>query len=518
MLDKLRANKGGLVTWLFLVAIIAVFILYFGPGSFAKTEARGGCGAAQASYAARVNGKTILVTDLQRQLGQLRRMFQQQTGQPITREMVEQYGLANVALDQVVSRELVVQEARRRGLAVTDDELLRQIESSPDFQQGGRFDPALYKRATRASFGSDTRYESLLRTDMLHQKMLAAVRETVKVSDAEIRSAWQNEHDRAAISYLKIPLAAARAEVKPTDAEVKAFAASQGGRIEKFYAENASRYDTQKKVRARHVLARVPPGAPASADEAARKRIEAAAERVAKGEDFAKVAAEVSDDENTKAKGGELGFLVEALLEKPFAEAAFALAPGQVSAPVRTASGWHLVQVEEVVPPKKIPLADVRLDIARELLAGDRATKVAAERARAALDGARKGDRKPVKLGGQTLSWSDTPTFSVVDAAFVPGAGTVPGLVEDARGASTGDVLPRVYETPDGPVVAVVKTRERPDPSRYEAEKPGLALRVEVRKEQQVERAWMKSLRDGADVRVNEPVVAAVAAGSVQQE
>ena len=512
MLDKLRANKGGLVTWIFLLAIIAVFVLYFGPGSFANVEGGSGCGAAQASYAARVTGKTILAGDLQRQLSQLRRMFQQQTGQPITREMMEQYGLASVALEQVVGRELVVQEARRRGLRVTDEEITRTVHASPEFQAGGKFQYPLYERATRSSFGSPARYEDLLREDLLHQKMLAALRETVKVSDAEIRSAWQTEKDRASLSYLRIPLEAARAEARPTDAEVKAFAAAQGGRIEKFYAENASRYDTQKKVRARHVLARVPAGAPASEEEAARKRIDAAAERIARGEDFAKVAADVSEDENTKARGGELGFLVEALLEKPFADAAFALAPGQVSPPVRTAAGWHLVKADEVVPPKKIPLAEVRQDIARELLVADRVAKIAADRARAALEQARKGDRKALKVGGQTLAWSDTPSFSVVDAAFVPGAGAVPGLVEDARNAKAGDVLPRVYDSPEGPVVAVVKTRERPDPARYEADRPGLALRVEVRKEQQVERAWMKSLRDAAEVAVNDPVVQSVMA------
>ena len=154
MLDKLRANKGGLVTWIFLLAIIAVFVLYFGPGSFANVEGGSGCGAAQASYAARVNGKTILAGDLQRQLSQLRRMFQQQTGQPITREMMEQYGLASVALEQVVGRELVVQEARRRGLRVTDEEITSTVHASPEFQAGGKFQYPLYERATRASFGS----------------------------------------------------------------------------------------------------------------------------------------------------------------------------------------------------------------------------------------------------------------------------------------------------------------------------------------------------------------------------
>ncbi|HSN92459.1 MAG TPA: SurA N-terminal domain-containing protein [Anaeromyxobacteraceae bacterium] len=506
MLDKLRANKGGLVTWTFLLAIIAVFILYFGPGSYSKGQ--GGCGSAATTHAALVNGKPVPAVEFDRQVSSLLRLYQQQTGQPLTREMAEALGVRNVALDNLVNRELVVQEAARRGMVVTDQELVRAAHQDPAFQLGGRFDKGLFERITRGTWGSPERYEALKREDLLHEKMIAALRETVKVSEAELREAFETERDRASVAYLRIPLARARAAARPTDAEVKGFAASGAARIEQFYRENASRYDTAKRVRARHVLARVAPDAPADQAEAARRRIEEAAERVRRGEDFGKVASEVSDDENTKARGGELGFLAEPLLEKPFAEAAFALGPGQVSGPVRTAAGWHLIQAEEVVEPRTIPLDDVRLDIAREILVNDRAGELASRLAREALAAARAGKRTPVTLGAEKIAWEESGGFSVRQAAFVPRLGAAPGLVEAARAAEAGDVLPEVYATAEGPAVAVVVSRERPDPAVFEAERKLLALRVSARKEQLVEQAWLETLRDGAEVVVNEPLVA----------
>jgi peptidyl-prolyl cis-trans isomerase D len=515
MLDKLRASKGGLVTWLFLLAIIAVFILYFGPGSYSKGQ--GGCGSAATTHAALVNGRPVPAAEFERQVGSLLRLYQQQTGQPITREMAELLGVRNVALDNLVNRELVVQEAARRGIAVTDEEITRTVHDTPAFQASGRFEYGLYERATRSSYGSPARYEALLREDLLHQKMMAALRETVKVSGAELREAFEAERDRANVAYLRVPLSTARAAVRPSEPEVRSFAASSASRIEQFYRENASRYDTKKRVRARHVLARVAPDAPAEQAEAARRRVEEAAERVRRGEDFGKVAGEVSEDENTRGRGGELGFLTEALLEKPFADAAFALGPGQVSGPVRTAAGWHVVQVEEVIEPRTIPLDDVRLDIAREILVNDRAAELATRRAGEALAAARSGRRAPVSVGAEKVAWEESGSFSVRQAAFVPRLGAAPGLVEAARAAKAGDVLPEVYATAEGPVVAVVVSRDRPDPAVFEAERNLLALRVSARKEQLVEQAWLKTLRDGAEVVVNEPLVAGLVQAAQQQ-
>ena len=513
MLDIVRANTKSIFTWLIVIGIVVVFAVNFGPGSLS----RGGCGGAAPPYAARVNGTTIPAIEWERRYRQIHALLRQQAGASFTREMADRFELPARAMDQVVDHELVVQEAKKRGVTISRQELTRTVLANPTFQEGGRFSKEAYEETTRQMYGSAGKYEASLKNELLYQKMMSALRETVKTSEAEVREAWQADSDKASLAFVRIPLAAAAKEVPaPTDAETKAFAEKDPDRVKKFYEDNRTRFDRKKKARVRHVLARVAPGA---GDDAAKKKIDEARARLDKGEDFAKVAQALSDDENTKARGGELGFVSEGLFDEAFAKAALSLEPGKISDPVRTPSGWHLIQAEEVVPAKQVPLEAARLEIARELIVKDRTASLAGERAAAALGEARKGKsladlfppadakgKKPVRLGGETIVPDETGTFAR-GTSLVPKLGDVPEIRAAAFAAKAGDVLPKVYETPAGPVVALVKTRETPEDAAFEAQRSAIESRLRNRKGAQVEEAWLKSLRDAARIETNSTLV-----------
>ena len=513
MLDKVRQNKGGFITWIFLGAIILVFVVSFGPGSYDK-----GCAPAAPTWAAKVNGVTLPASEFEREYENLLR-FYQQFGQAPTRELAAQIGLPGQALDRIIDRELLAQEAGRQGVVVTDAEISRTVQEMPTFQAGGRFDFDQYDRYARNVAGSPAKFEALLRKDLLHQKMKEALRQTVKVSEAEIRQAWSDEQDRASLTYVRFPLAAAEAAAKPSDAEVAAYADREASKIEKTYGESAARFQKKQRAHVRHLLARAPETADAAADAAARAKVEAAAARIAGGEEFAKVAAEVSDDAATKEKGGDLGFISPELVDAAFADAAFKLAAGQVSPPVRTRSGWHLVQAIAVEPARTTPLAEARLELARELLTKERARALAMQRAQAALDAAKGGRalselfpaKNPPRLGDQPLTAADTTNFRAADAS-VPGIGSAPGLREDALASAAGQALPRVYEAADALVVAVVKTRERPDPTLYATQRAAVAERLEGKREAAVLQTWTTDLAKKARITRNPAYLAAVGA------
>ena len=516
MLDSLRASKGGLLTWIFLGAIIVVFVISFGPGSFARGG--GGCAGAPASYAARVNGKTIPAAEWEQQYAQLLRFYQQQAGDQLTPELAAQLGLGEQALSSLVDRKLAVQEARRRGIVVTNQEVSEAVHREPAFQENGQFSYDTYLDIVNRNFGSPAKYEEGLRQDLLVRKMQTALAETVKVPESEVHEAWVAGADKASLAFVTFPLASAQAEVKLSDADLKAFEEKEGARIEKFYKDNAARFDQKRKVRVRHVLVKAPEGAPPAEDAAARAKIEAAAARVQKGEDFAKVAAEVSEDANTKSRGGELGFIAEGLADEAFAKAALALEKGQVSAPVRTARGWHLIQAEEVIPAKQVSLEAARPEIARELLTADRAAALAHEKAEAALAAVKKGKaladlfpteeaaakakRKPVTLGGKVVAADDTGIFGAA-SPVLPKIGASPALLKAVFAAKTGDVLPEVYDAPAGPVVAVVKTRDRPDEAAFQKERDQIESRLRARRFEQARRAWLAGLRAEAKIEEN---------------
>jgi peptidyl-prolyl cis-trans isomerase D len=506
MLDILRQNTKSMLSWLIVGGIVVVFAINFGPGSLSK---RGSFTGDSNPWAARVNGKTIGVTEWERQYRQMYSVLRQQAGDALTPELMAQLGLPAQALEQVIERELVIQEARRRGLQIGKEELTQAVHAMPAFQENGAFSFPLYEESARQAYGSAGKFEAALKDDLLQQKMVAAVRNTVKVSDAEVRAAWEAEADKVSLQFVRVPLAAVEATVKPTADEVKAFAAKQDAKIAAFYKDNAARFDQKRKVRVRHLLAKVAPGGD---DAAARKRIDDAKARLAKGEDFGKVAAALSEDAATQARGGEVGFVSEGLFDDAFAKAALALEKGQVSEPVRSQSGWHLIQAEEIVPAKSVPLDQARETIARELLVKERAASIANEKLQAALAAAKGGKLAPVKIGSETFSPDDSGPIARASPVAAK-LGAAEGLLADAFAAKAGQALPRIYDTPSGPMIAAVKTRETADPKAYDAQRRAVEDRLRNRKESAVQQAWIRELRSGAKVETNPDLLAAAGRG-----
>ncbi|HUK65279.1 MAG TPA: SurA N-terminal domain-containing protein [Anaeromyxobacteraceae bacterium] len=518
MLDTLRANSRSVLTYVLFGIIIVVFVVSFGPGSK-------GCGSLgrTETWAARVNGTTIPPGEFEQQFAQLYQMYRQQ-GQGELNPLV-QLRIRQMALDQIVQRELIGQEAARHGIVVTDKEVASAIQAYPAFQTNNQFDFELYKRLVAANFGSPAKYEDQMRRDLAYQKMLAVLRDTARVSDEEVVKAWRADSDKANLEFARFPLALAKSGLAPSEAQVNEFADKNGPSIEKYYKDNPSRFDRKKEVRARHILIRVDPKASAADVEAAKKRIEAIAERIKKGEDFAKVASEVSEDPGSKSRGGDLGKFGQGVMTKTFEDAAFALKAGQVSDPVRTPFGWHLIKVEEVQEPEVLSLDKARPEIAKDMLVDDLAKKLALDLAQQTLHKLqsgksfaealpadapkdKKGGAEPVRLGGQVVKPEETGSFSASSSPNLPRLGPDPELFAAVLKASAGEVLPKVFEGGGGFVVARVKERERPNEALLASQKAQVETRLRLERESQIERAWIEGLRKSAKIETNSSFLA----------
>ncbi len=517
MLDILRQNAKNVLTYVLFGIIILVFVVSFGPGS-RGCDVRGAAG----TWAAEVNGTQLSGADYDQHYANIFRSYQSRVGQGFTRELADQLGLRKVAMDQLVERELMLQEGERLGVVVTDEELEKAIKAIPSFQVDGRFDVELYKRAVGAAYGTPGRFEDRMRRDLLAQKVLALLRETIQVSGPEVRQAWETDGDRVDLEFVRFPVAGLQAEMKPTAEQVKAFQAKSADRIARTYKEEDAKWNRPKEVRARHVLIRAPDNAPADVDAAARKKAEEVLARARKGEDFAKLASQFSEDPGSKERGGDLGWFGPGVMAPPFEQAAFAAKKGELVGPVRTRFGWHVIQVEDVRGPQQIPLEQAAPDIARELLQADMARADATRRAEEALARARKAKGlaelfppepgpqapkkgpPPVKLGGVVLQVDDTGPFGRAGSPDVPRLGAQPQLFADAFAATAPGLLGRVYDTAAGPVIARVKERQRPDPAKFASQEESVERQLRDRREVQVESAWMKALREKARVRIND--------------
>ena len=214
-------------------------------------------------------------------------------------------------LNELVAYRLLKQEVKQRSnLVVSDAEVEARIGAFK--QQAGT--EANFKAALQAQQITEAKLREDARTDLLVAKLL----------DQEVNQ---------------------KVLVKPTD-------------IAAFYEKNPDRFQQGETMRASHILVVVPAEASAQARAALRGRAEAALKAAKAGQDFAKLARQYSQDSSAQ-RGGDLGFFPKGQMVPPFDQAAFALAPGQVSDLVETQFGYHIIKAAERRPARIVPFAEV---------------------------------------------------------------------------------------------------------------------------------------------------------------
>src|ERR1700730_17344340 len=178
MRESFRGMK--LILLIVGVAFVATSLVFYG-----STSLRGESGKASAQVA-RVNGEDIPPPRLQRvprnDLEFYRRTYQQN----LTPEMAERVGLTQQVINELVQEALILQQAKREGITVSDEELRLRIQGIPAFQEDGRFSLDRYKLALKQIRMEPSEFESEIRREMLRQRIEALVKDGIKVADAEI--------------------------------------------------------------------------------------------------------------------------------------------------------------------------------------------------------------------------------------------------------------------------------------------------------------------------------------------
>ncbi len=529
MLDKIRANSRSPITWVIFGAIIVVFVVAFGPG--ANGCAGAGVGSvADAGYAAKVNGREISTAEFNQAYANFYRQYQAQMGANFTPEMADQLRLKDTVLDGLVERELLLEAARQQGLTVGDDEVAKAVQQITAFQKDGAFDFQTYKMVVQNAMGvTPDQFERELRDDLLVQKLRAQLRQAAKATPDEIKAEFDRDNDRANLTFVRFTTPQFQAAQPPTDAEVQAFLATDEGKkkVEDEFNKQAARFKKPKQVSAQHILVKVPEDASEEQVAKARATLEEAKKEIEGGADFGEVAKRVSEDAGSKEKGGDLGFFGPGQMVKPFEDAAFALAPGQLSEPVRSRFGFHLIKVNEVREATEQKLEEVQPQLAREILSADRAkaaAKAAAEKALAAAkasgktlaelfpkpeeDGDHDGHAHAAPAAPAGPSADETGSFTVA-SDYVPRLGLSGEIVRAAAGAQAGQLLPGVYEVSGSYVIAQIKDREQPDPAAFAEKQDLYRERVLQKKQGALEQGFVKKLREQAKVETNPALFAA---------
>jgi len=334
---QVMRSSAKFVFWILAIAFIGGFLLAESSGLLNR-------GAVTPTTAvATVNGTDILYTDWLRRSQQLTQQQQQQSGRSLTQDEVTR--IENQAFDEMVQEILLQQEYRRRGITVSDAELRdyarfappQWITSDPSLQTEGRFDPAKYQRLLASSQarqgGLLIALEQYYRSEVPKEKLAEQVTAGVFATDVDLWRAYQDGNDSASVSFVVFRPQPTAADSNISDADLR-----------KYYDAHKSEFE--RSGRATVSVLAIPRVITAADSAAVRAKIEALRAEIAGGAKFEEVAKRESADTISGANGGDLGKGAKGRFVPEFEKALEALKPGELSGPVLTQFGYHLIRLD----------------------------------------------------------------------------------------------------------------------------------------------------------------------------
>ncbi len=428
MLSLMRKHASSWIIKFLLAAIIVVFIPW---GVQRYTSER-------SSRVAAVNGSVITLDDYRNTYTNLVEQVRQSFGNNVNDELIQTLQLPKRALDQLVDRALMLQAAERLKIKVSDEELAQSISNISAFQTAGVFDNQRYLNALRRNQLSPETFENQQREAITINKLQNFISGNIKVSDVEAQQWYKWNNAEVDIDYVLVepkqieniePTAdeiqeyfETHKEKYKTDPEIKVrylylnpegYAAKvtvAEEDISDYYESNLEEFKSPQTVQARHILIKVDQNATPEQVEEARQRIDEVHKLAKAGQDFAELAKQYSEGP-TKTKGGDLGTFRRQDMVKPFSDKAFALPAGEISEPVRTNFGWHIIKVEQVNPAAIKSLDEARPEIERKLKA-DRSRNLAYDEAEAVFDATFEGQNLTDLAKERKLNLIETDYFN----------------------------------------------------------------------------------------------------------
>jgi peptidyl-prolyl cis-trans isomerase D len=390
MLLAIRERIMGFLGWVILSLIFVAFA-FWGLDSYLQSSS--------ITYAARVNDTEISSRQLENAYQSLAARLRETLGNDLDKAGFDEAMLRERALDNLVSEELLVQAADEAGFSVPDAAVAAEINSIDVFKQDGVFSKEQYMRVLRNQGMSPDLFEWTLKRDLIANQMKTGIAFTAAATSDDFSRIYRLEAQQRSFDHLLLPKSLVADRVTVSDADIEEYYSSNNNaymsreqvrvqyieldaadmqvdsivdeeRVEALYEEQAVRFVTPEERRARHILI-TPSNAGEQGVTDALARALAVADRLADGEDFAAVAADESDDPGSAGSGGDLGFFGTGIMAPEFEKAVFAMQVGELSKPVQTEFGFHIIELLEIRPEKRKPLAEVRDELVRELQADE---------------------------------------------------------------------------------------------------------------------------------------------------
>ncbi len=376
MLEAIRRRSRGLLAWILVLAIIVPFAFWGIQNYFKIGKER---------PVAVVGDVAIYQRDIQR--------YYEETLAHLLPLSDEQH-LKRLALAQLIRNQLLLQEAKRQGVTVSEEEAVQLLKQLPEFQRDGRFDLAQFKAFLAARGMTEESLLHRLQQALLVEKLQAGIRDSSLVTRSELERFYALQNEERKLHYLTLPEALV-GEVELPEEELIAYYQEHLDRfvvpeqvqieyirlspellaerveiseepLREAYRAQIDRFTEPEKRRVRHILIAVPKSADEEVRKRARQKAEALLERLKAGEPFSDLAKRFSDDPLSRERGGDLGWIGPGDVDPSLYEAIRTLKPGQVKLVV-SPFGFHLVEVTQIRPKRVKPFAEVKAILLKEL-------------------------------------------------------------------------------------------------------------------------------------------------------
>lgn len=383
MLTEIRDRSSGWFAWV-IAALIIIPMAFWGVQEYATVEAN--------PSLIEFGDQKITKADFDARLNSEQQRVRQQMGDNINEDFLSSDSFKQSVLQRLVNSAVIEQVAIDQNYRVSDAQLAQQIKQSQLFQLDGKFNQEAYDRFLVTSQYSKTRYEDLLRKDVVVQQVTNGYQESAIVLPDEVRTLLEVQAERRSfdVATLRKEPFVALAEV--SDAQVEEYYSANTAsfmepekmsveylelniaelaegievseeELEEVYQQNAEAYMSSAKRATRHILLSTTGDEDASAQLA---KAEQLVSELRAGADFAELAKAHSQDTGSAQLGGSLGMVERGQMVAEFEEATFALEKDAISDPVKSQFGYHIIQVTDIQTPEQQSFADVRFDLLQE--------------------------------------------------------------------------------------------------------------------------------------------------------
>jgi len=385
MLQAIRDKVTGWILYAVILLISIPFALW-GVNSY--------LGGGEALPAATVNGEDITSRDLDTAYANYRQQLEQVFGGTIPAAFGDETVLKEQVLTQLIEEYALRQYAHRQRYRIGNDELNKLIRSMEVFQSNGQFDTSIYQSQLGSQGYSPAGFEQEFRRTQSMDQLQTAINATAFAVPAQRKQ------------FVSLSNQTRRIRVLTRAVDSEAYPVSEQ-EIENYYQANAGRYMTAEQIKidflevslervkslvdvseealleryqqsiesytsaeyrtASHILLTMEDGVSEDESKQVEDRLSAIKARIVAGEDFATLAREYSQDPGSAADGGNLGEIEKGMMVQPFETALYAMQVGEVSEPIKTAFGWHLIKLEQISGGGTSSFDEVRTDIEDEI-------------------------------------------------------------------------------------------------------------------------------------------------------